>query len=157
MRGAPPASVFLVLAALIAGGPSPAAAGAAWSTDFDPAVARATALRRPLLVNFTGSDWCDWCQSLKAEVFDTPEFAAWSEKTVVLVEVDFPRNRSLEAALQAQNERLARRFAALLEDGYPTVILLDPAGERVIGDLGYLSGGPGVWTEAADHLLARPR
>jgi len=149
-------SLMLSALLILSAAPAPARGGegARWHISYNEAAARAADLRRPLLLEFTGSDWCDWCRSLKTEVFDTPEFAAWSEKTVVLVEVDFPRNRSLDANLLAQNNKLAERFANYLVDGYPTILLLDPTGTRVIGELGYLDGGPAVWTTAADRLLA---
>lgn len=147
----------LLLAALILAGPSTSRAGedAVWHTDYREAVSLATRLRRPLLLFFTGSDWCDRCRELRSEVFDTPEFAAWARRTVVLVEVDFPRHRTLEAGLKRQNDDLARRFSDSVGGGYPTVLLLDPGGTRTIAELGYQEGGPVPWTDAADQALAR--
>lgn len=147
-------TVLLAAAILALAVPAPAAGGATWHTDFRKAVARATRLQRPLLLAFTGSDWCDRCRSLKEEVFDTPEFKAWARKTVVLAEADFPRSARQKASLRKQNRQLASRFRDFVRDGYPTVLLLDPAGTRVLGELGYRDGGPIPWVEEANRLMA---
>lgn len=146
-------TLFLAAAILVLAIPAHAAGGAVWHTDFRKAVALATRLQRPLLLVFTGSDWCDRCLSLKEEVFDTPEFNAWARKTVVLVEADFPRSVRQKASLRKQNRKLATRFRDFLQDGYPTVLLLDPTGKRVLGELGYRDGGPKPWVEEANRLV----
>lgn len=148
---------FLAAAILVLAVPSFAAGGAAWGTDYGKAVARATRLQRPLLLSFTGSDWCDWCRSLKIEVFDTPEFHAWARKTVVLVEVDFPRSFRQKERLRRQNRELADRFREFVRDGYPAILLLDPTGTKVLGELGYREGGPTPWVEEADRIVAGSR
>ncbi len=146
-------TLFLATAILVLVTPALAAGGAAWRTDYRKAVACATRLRRPILLAFTGSDWCDWCRSLKEEVFDTPEFNAWAGKTVVLVEVDFPKSVRQKASLRKQNKDLADRFHDFVHEGYPTVLILDPTGAKVLGELGYREGGPKSWVEEANRLV----
>ena len=46
----------------------------AWLTDFEAAKARAAELKRPILADFSGSDWCGWCIRLDREVFQTAIF-----------------------------------------------------------------------------------
>lgn len=127
-----------------------AAEGLHWFTDYPAAVAEATKLKRPLLLDFTGSDWCGWCIKLKKEVFNTPEFAAWAAQKVVLVEVDFPQGHSLSDAEQKQNDALAKQYNI---EGFPTIMLLDASGKKQLGSLGYEAGGPAVWTAKADKIL----
>lgn len=122
-----------------------------WFTDLPTAVAEATKAKKPLLVDFTGSDWCGWCVKLKKEVFDTAEFKAWAAKTVVLVEIDFPRGKAQSAAEKKANQDLAEKHGI---QGFPTIVLLDAAGTKKIGELGYLQGGPQAWTAEADKALA---
>lgn len=128
-----------------------------WHADYRKAAALAADLGRPLFLFFTGSDWCDRCQLLKTEVFDAPGFADWARRSVILVEVDFPRTIRQDERLQKQNKGLAKRFSDFLKDGYPTVILLDPTGARILGELGYRDGDPEAWTAAADRLILRAR
>lgn len=123
-----------------------------WMTDFPAAVASGAQTGKPLLLDFTGSDWCGWCKALHEEVFDTPGFAAWAQKNVILVEVDFPEKTPLEATVKQQNEALAKRFKV---GSYPTIMLLDPTGTKVLGKMGYQKGGSRSWTKKADAIIAQ--
>jgi thioredoxin-related protein len=62
-----------------------------WHTDINEASAIAKKENKPMMLFFTGSDWCGWCVRLQNEVFRTPEFEAWAKENVVLVELDFPK------------------------------------------------------------------
>ena len=64
---------------------------AAWINDFSKAAKLSQKTNKPILANFTGSDWCGYCKVLDRTVFSTPEFQTWAEKNVVLLEVDFVR------------------------------------------------------------------
>ncbi|HUR30149.1 MAG TPA: thioredoxin family protein, partial [Saprospiraceae bacterium] len=44
-----------------------------WLVDLDEAYAISVKERKPILANFTGSDWCGWCKKLDADVFSKPE------------------------------------------------------------------------------------
>jgi protein disulfide-isomerase len=120
-----------------------AAADAAvvWIEKYDDAIAVAKKNGRPILADFTGSDWCGWCIKLKAEVFDTKEFKEWAATNAVLLEVDFPRKKAQDAAIKAKNEQLSQQFRI---EGFPTILILDANGKK-IGELGYMEGGPKVW------------
>src|SRR5438093_919127 len=63
-------------------------AAATWLTDLPAAQAAAKAEKKIVLLDFTGSDWCGWCIRLKNEVFSQPEFDAFANANLVLVEVD---------------------------------------------------------------------
>jgi protein disulfide-isomerase len=81
-----------------------------------------------MLLDFTGSDWCGWCIKIDKEVFATPDFKEFGEKSLVLVEVDFPKAKAQTPAVKTQNEGLERKFKV---NGYPTLVLLDSAGKEV--------------------------
>ncbi|MCK7526322.1 MAG: thioredoxin family protein [Ignavibacteriales bacterium] len=40
-----------------------------WEENLETALQKAKTENKAVLVNFTGSDWCVWCQRLSAEVF----------------------------------------------------------------------------------------
>src|SRR5438552_7159697 len=83
------------------------ARAAEWLTDLPAAQAAAKAENKIVLLDFTGSDWCGWCIRLRNEVFSKPEFDAYANDNLVLVEVDFPRQKSQSAALKQANRVLA--------------------------------------------------
>lgn len=125
-------------------------AGLAWETDFKAAQAKATASGKPMLLDFTGSDWCGWCIRLDKEVFSQPEFAAFASEALVLVELDFPRGKSQPEAIKKQNEALAKQYGVR---GFPTIILLSPDG-KLLAETGYQKGGAAKYVAHLKELLA---
>jgi thioredoxin-related protein len=122
-----------------------------WLTDFTKATADAKKSKKLILADFTGSDWCGWCQKLKAEVFDTKEFADWAAKNVVLLELDFPKTKELDEATKKQNEKLKKEHKIT---GYPTIIFMDSTG-KAVGKTGYVKGGPAEWIKAAEKAMKK--
>jgi thioredoxin-related protein len=120
-----------------------------WKTDFKAACEEAKKTKRPILVDFTGSDWCGWCIKLKEEVFDKPEFQEWARKNVVLLELDFPKQKEQSDDLKKQNEELRAKYQVR---GYPTILFLDAKG-KVLGRSGYKPGGPEAWIADANKQL----
>ena len=115
-----------------------------WQTDFEKAKAQAKTEKKLLLVDFTGSDWCHWCQQLQAEVFSKESFKKEALKQYVLVELDFPHDKKkLSEDAIKRNEELAKRYKV---QGFPTIFLLDADG-RVAAKTGYRPGGPEKYVE----------
>ena len=125
-----------------------------WVQSFDNAVALSESSGKPIMLVFSGSDWCSYCQLLEHEVLRTPEFETWSNDNVIKVMVDFPQYASQSAEVALQNHNLKQRFAGSLK-GYPTVLMIDPSGS-VIGRTGYVAGGPMPWISKADAVLRQP-
>ena len=74
---------------------SPAfAGGEGWTSDFAAAKEQAAKENKSLLVDFTGSDWCGWCIKLNEEVFQHDPFKEGVKDKFVLVELDFPKDKS---------------------------------------------------------------
>jgi protein disulfide-isomerase len=120
-----------------------------WMTDYKAALALSKKTGKPVMADFTGSDWCGWCIRLHKEVFDTPGFAAWAKKNVILLELDYPQRKALPAGLKMQNDQLAEKYKI---EGYPTILFLDSKGQ-ILGNYGYDSGGPSKWTQNADKMI----
>ena len=127
------------------------AAGDEWMTDFEAAKQKAAAENKDLLVNFTGSDWCSWCIKLVDEVFKHDAFKKGVADNFVLVELDFPQDKSkLDESTQKQNEMLQEKYSI---QGFPTILLLDDQG-RPYAQTGYQAGGPEKYLVHLDKLLA---
>jgi thiol:disulfide interchange protein len=124
---------------------APAGADGTWTESYQAAVAAATAAQRPILIDFTGSDWCPWCQRLHHEVFDTALFKDWAAHHVVLLEADFPESHPQSDALKAQNDQLQHKYQV---EGFPTVLVVAADGSMQ-GQLGYRPDGPQDWITAA--------
>lgn len=125
-------------------------AGLTWETDFEAAQAKAKASGKPMLLDFTGSDWCGWCIRLDKEVFSKPEFAAFASQALVLVELDFPRGKPQSEAIKKQNEALAQKYGVR---GFPTILLLSADG-KLLAETGYQKGGAAKYVAHLKELLA---
>ncbi len=65
-----------------------------WNTSFEKAQKIAKKQNKPILMLFTGSDWCPPCKALKREFFNSPSFEKYAKKFVFMY-VNFPRNKEL--------------------------------------------------------------
>lgn len=113
-----------------------------WTTDYQAALAKSKVENKPVLLDFTGSDWCGYCKLIDKEVFTTPAFKEYADKNLILVTIDFPRSTPLPAALKTQNDGLASQFSV---DGFPTLLLVDSNGKELGREVGY---DPGSGTTA---------
>jgi disulfide reductase len=113
-----------------------------WSTDFNQALDQARADGKMVLLDFTGSDWCPWCVKFDHEVLETGQFAAYARAKLELVWVDFPRAKLQDGALKQANKALASRYHVT---GYPTLVLVNYAGNELGRQVGYAAGGPNAF------------
>jgi protein disulfide-isomerase len=125
--------------------------------EIDKAIKISQKTNKPIMLFFTGSDWCGWCKKLVKEVYKTPEFNKWAKKNVVLVEIDFPRRTKLLKELTSQNNSLKNLFKPR---GYPTVYFAKPVKGtdgniqfKTLGQTGYVAGGPTKWIASANQFL----
>jgi protein disulfide-isomerase len=123
------------------------ATGLRWFTNYEEAVGQARATSKPLVLLFTGTDWCTWCKKLEQEALDTPEFAEAAGNRFLFVKLDFPLYSPQDPQLKAQNKQLQQKFDVR---SFPTIILFDAQQNQQIGTTGYRPGGG---RQYADHLL----
>ena len=130
-----------------------------WHTDLSKAISISINEKKPIMLFFTGSDWCGWCMRLKKEVFNHEKFKVWTNENIILVELDFPRRKKLEPNLLNQNRELARIFGV---SSYPTCWLVKPQileNSKVnflkLGKLGYVAGGTDKWISVAEKFLIK--
>lgn len=126
------------------------AGGEGWVTDFEAAKKSAAEGKKDLLLDFTGSDWCGWCIKLNEEVFSKEPFKAGTKDKFVMVELDFPRKKELDAKLKEQNEALQEKFQV---QGFPTIMLCDATG-KPYAKTGYQPGGPEKYVAHLNELQA---
>jgi thiol:disulfide interchange protein len=100
-----------------------------WLTDYPKALEQAKAEKKLVMLDFTGSDWCQPCMVLKRNVLGTKKFKEYADKKLVLVEVDFPNNIEQAPALKKTNRELAAKFDII---GYPTIVLVDADGKELL-------------------------
>jgi len=109
----------------------------AWSSNLEQAIELAKKENKAVLVNFTGSDWCKWCFKLRDEVFNQSDFKKYADENLVLVMIDFPRNKKQSNETRMYNQSIAQKFGI---QGFPTIIIIDGNGIP-IAKTGYQPGG----------------
>jgi thiol-disulfide isomerase/thioredoxin len=130
------AGLAALLAFAVTAAEKPATEGAVpgkWTMDLDAAKKVAAAKKLPLLLNFTGSDWCGWCKHMDEQVFSQNAWGAFAKDRLVLVWIDFPQDTTLvPEKYVARNKALYDAYGV---EGYPTYIVLDDDGQTKLGQL----------------------
>jgi len=103
-----------------------------WLLDFNEAKLISLKQDKPILIYFTGSDWCAPCKKLKSDFFSTEKFASESQKFVLLL-VDLPRKNDIITPEQKSKNMI------LMQDynrrsSFPTLVGLDSEGNK-LGDI----------------------
>mgnify|MGYP001274763644 CR=1 FL=1 len=121
-----------------------------WLNDFELAKERSKIEDKPILLYFTGSNWCGWCIKLKKEVFVKDDFNEFALNNLILVEIDFPKGISLDLDLEKQNNDLADKYGI---NAFPTVVLVDYHGST-IARTGYIEGGEVAYINHLKSLIS---
>jgi thioredoxin-related protein len=96
-----------------------------WETNFELAKSKSKKDKKPILMLFTGSDWCTPCKMLKNDFFDNSDFIEKSNNFIMLM-VDFPRNKELVSRDQEiANKLLSAKYGV---KSFPTLIAINHKG-----------------------------
>jgi thioredoxin-related protein len=117
---------------------APLIASDLWSTDYQASIAQAASAKKPILLEFTGSDWCPPCMKQNKDVFEQAAFEDYAKDKLVLVKLDFPRRKEQAQEIKERNQQLAAQYEV---QGFPTIILLSPDGKELAREVGYKGGG----------------
>ncbi|PQJ19880.1 hypothetical protein BST94_06295 [Nonlabens xylanidelens] len=97
-----------------------------WLTSLDEAKKEARKTKKPILVYFTGSDWCTPCVKLEKYFFHTDKFVEESAKYHI-VYLDNPyRDDIISENEKKTNKKLSDKYKVK----YPTIIALDYRGSE---------------------------
>lgn len=142
----------LIAALLLCGALTTFAASAQWTENFQTAVASSKQQKKPILMLFTGSDWCKFCIMMEKDAFGKPEFEQFLSKNFILFKADFPRGKKLQPGIVQQNNALARKYNV---EGFPTVLIVSADG-KVLAQTGYLrNSGIKEYTRHYEDILKK--
>ncbi|WP_298516862.1 thioredoxin family protein [uncultured Kordia sp.] len=106
-----------------------------WLTDFEEAKKVAKKEKKPILIYFTGSDWCPPCKMLKEDFFYTAKFKE-KAKDFVLVMADFPRRIDIITEDQRQeNLKLAKKYNT--KNKFPNIVAVNHTGKELDNIMSY--------------------
>lgn len=91
--------------------------------------------KRPVLLIFSGSDWCLPCERLNRVILSDSAFENFAGQKLVLIEADFPQKTKLPQDQILWNEKLAEEFNP---NGIFPYLLLLKADKTIIARLEYV-------------------
>jgi thioredoxin-related protein len=116
-----------------------------WTMDFAAAKVAAKVRKLPMLLYFTGSDWCKYCKIFSETVLSQPDWLAYSSNRFVLVYLDFPKDEALvPPEYRARNNQLQEGMGI---QGYPSFVVLSHDGTKVLSQFSLEREGR-VWSFA---------
>ena len=90
----------------------------------DSAYALSERLNKPILMIFSGSDWCPACIRLQKKVLSDNTFKEFMDKNLVLLIVDFPQRKMPDKIDALQNEKLAELYNT--NSTFPKLLIFAP-------------------------------
>lgn len=93
-------------------------------SDFSAAETKAAGAKKPLLLFFTGSDWCAECKRFQSNILDNEVFVKSIQNRFICAIVDFPLNHPLSAATNKVNKELKEHYKV---GGLPTLVVVLPS------------------------------
>ncbi|WP_299012411.1 thioredoxin family protein [uncultured Polaribacter sp.] len=100
-----------------------------WEESFKKALKKSKKQNKPVLIYFTGSDWCGPCKILDKKLFHTEKFKNLADKKLILLEVDNPQNKDLVPAKKMEeNYDLIRKYGV---KSYPTLVFVNHKGKMI--------------------------
>jgi thioredoxin-related protein len=107
-----------------------------WTPTFKEALKKSKKEKKPILMYFTGSDWCGPCKILNTKLFHTEKFKILSDKDLILLEVDIPRRRDLlTASKMKENLFLQQKYGV---KAFPTLLMVNHRGKKIAEKKGYI-------------------
>jgi len=129
-------ALFVLTASLPVAAAPKAKSKIEWLENYDEALTVSKSENKPVLIFFTGSDWCGFCKKLKQEVFNKPQFSEALGDRFVYVVIDQPM-KGQKPELDEQKDKLLKQYGVR---GLPSVVIVDSDG-RQVAKTGYKEGG----------------
>lgn len=107
-----------------------------WQDTFDGAVKLANEEDKPIVLVFSGSDWCPPCIRLKRNILDSEDFKKYASANYVLYNADFPKKKKnqLQEDKLNSNKSLAEQYNP--KGHFPLVVVMDKQ-KSVLGKTGF--------------------
>lgn len=129
---------------------SPALAkGINWTTNYADAQRKSMEGAKPILILFTGTNWCPACMKLEREVLTNPRFANGVANSFVFMKAEFT-DPSDAAITRSPYKQLLDRYNI---EAFPSIVVTDAQGIQLF-TVDYQEGGPDVYVRDLTKKLA---
>ena len=107
-----------------------------WESNFKEALEKSKKEKKPILIYFTGSDWCSPCKILDEKLFHTKKFKEIADRDLILYEADYPRNKDLVTPEKLEVTNTLKREYNI--KGFPTLVFVNHKGKKIAYKKGLL-------------------
>ncbi len=123
-----------------------------WNTNLEETLIQARKNKKPVLVYFTGSDWCGPCKALKKDFFESEKFVQKASEFNLVI-IDIPRRLDIVSPeqLDYNKEKLSQLNP---QKKFPTLIVLNAKGKELNRINGYSAQGtPDSYFKFLEEIL----
>ena len=107
-----------------------------WMPTYKEALKKSKKEKKPVLIYFTGSDWCGPCKILDKDLFFTAKFKDLADKSLILLEVDIPRRLDIiSPEKMSENRSLQEKYKV---KSFPTLMIVNHRGKKLAEKKGYI-------------------
>ncbi|MEZ4945162.1 MAG: thioredoxin family protein [Cyclobacteriaceae bacterium] len=100
----------------------------------EEAFASSRETQKPVLLIFSGSDWCAPCIRFQRTVLSDEQFQLYASDHLIVLKADFPQRKKLAKDIEKQNEQLAEKYNP--KGLFPHIVLLS-SNQSVLSTLPY--------------------
>ena len=119
-----------------------------WTKNYSDAVELSQNTSKPILILFTGTNWCPACMKLEREVIRNSEFIQGVGEKFIFLKAEFP-DYSESGMVNSPYKPLFARYKV---DVFPTIVVVDALGEKLF-TVNYQKAGPQAYVHELLHKL----
>jgi thiol-disulfide isomerase/thioredoxin len=107
--------------------------------------------KKPVLLVFSGSDWCAPCILFDKKVLSQESFQTFAKNNLIVLKADFPQRKKIAEDVKKQNDALAEKYNP--KGLFPHVMLILP-GHSTPATLSYTNETPDEFISEINAHLA---
>src|SRR5882724_5285748 len=104
----------------------------------------------PVLLIFSGSDWCLPCKRIEKNILTDTVFKKYAQKELITFIADFPQKKKLSVSQKESNEKLADEFNP--KGIFPLLLLVKP-NRTIVASLEYENYSSGDFVKQINKIL----
>lgn len=116
--------------------------------DISKATQLAQLYNKPLIMTFTGNNWCQLSQKVTSNLLYSQEFADALGNSFIFAHLDFPK---MSATPDERYEEVRQHYHIT---SFPTLVMVQPNGKEITR-FSYSEQSPQAFAEAICHLFAK--
>ncbi len=107
-----------------------------WMPNYKEALKKSRKEKKPILIYFTGSDWCGPCKILDKDLFHTEKFKNLADRDLILLQVNIPRSLDIISPEKMKANKVIQKKYRV--KAFPTLMMVNHRGKKIAEKKGYI-------------------